>query len=523
MRINSLFNRIIVFITLLLIQQLNAQAPEKMTYQAVVRNSSNQLITDAVVGIHISIIQTHETGPTVYEETHQPTTNSNGLLSIVIGEGTVLSGSLSIINWSNGPWFINIQVDPEGGTDYTISSTNQLLSVPYALHAKTADHLTETTGWSMSGNSGTNPNTDFIGTTDSQPIVFRVNNEEKMRLGNRGNLKFSGTGNSIFIGRGAGANDDLSDNHNIFIGDSAGVYNTIGYGNVAMGKYSLTHNSAGVWNVAVGNHSLTSNIDGVCNTAIGESALNFNKSGTHNTAGGGGAMNLNTSGSNNTALGFVALQQNKTGNANTAIGLNALFYNVSGNANTAIGCYSGASSSATNTTAIGYNAIPTASNTIRLGDNSITQIGGIVGWSNLSDGRFKVNVKENVPGLEFIQLLRPITYNWDMDAIDNFYNKSNTVKSQEQLKARQEKESKAFTGFIAQEVEKAASACNYDFSGIIKPANEHSQYNLSYSEFVVPLVKAVQELYQQNQQMKQEYTQQIQKLKTEIEQLKSKK
>jgi hypothetical protein len=119
-----------------------AQAPQKMSYQAVIRNSSNTLVINTQVGMQISILQGAAGGTAVYVENQTPTSNANGLVSLEVGAGTVLSGTFAAINWANGPYFIKTETDPTGGTNYTITGTNQLLSVPYALHAKTADALT---------------------------------------------------------------------------------------------------------------------------------------------------------------------------------------------------------------------------------------------------------------------------------------------------------------------------------------------------------------------------------------------
>lgn len=118
-----------------------AQTPEKMSYQAVIRNSSNALVTNQSVGMKISILHGSVNGSAVYEETHTTNTNINGLVSITIGDGTVLSGSFSAIDWSNGPYFVKSETDPSGGTSYSITGTSQLLSVPYALHAKAAEAI----------------------------------------------------------------------------------------------------------------------------------------------------------------------------------------------------------------------------------------------------------------------------------------------------------------------------------------------------------------------------------------------
>ncbi|MBL0316806.1 MAG: hypothetical protein IPP69_13995 [Flavobacteriales bacterium] len=114
---------------------LRAQAPNKMSYQAVIRNSSNTLLTNQSVGMQISILQGAVNGLPVFVESQTATTNINGLVSIEIGTGVVLSGDFGLIDWANGPFFIKTETDPTGGTNYTISSVSELLSVPYALYA----------------------------------------------------------------------------------------------------------------------------------------------------------------------------------------------------------------------------------------------------------------------------------------------------------------------------------------------------------------------------------------------------
>jgi hypothetical protein len=123
---------------------LFAQIPQKMSYQAVVRDASGKLVTNHLIGIWVGILQGSANGTAVYTETQTPTTNANGLVSIEIGTG-ITSGNFSVINWANGPYFIETETDPTGGSSYTISGTSQLLSVPYALYAKTAENvITET-------------------------------------------------------------------------------------------------------------------------------------------------------------------------------------------------------------------------------------------------------------------------------------------------------------------------------------------------------------------------------------------
>lgn len=134
--------KLYTFLTaLILTTSVFAQAPEKMSYQAVVRGVDNTLLTSQEVGMQISILQGTVDGTPVYEETQIPTTNINGLVSIEIGSGTVISGAFNEIDWSDGLYFIKTETDPTGGVSYTITGTSQLMSVPYALHANTADSI----------------------------------------------------------------------------------------------------------------------------------------------------------------------------------------------------------------------------------------------------------------------------------------------------------------------------------------------------------------------------------------------
>ena len=141
-KIFTIMPAVLITASVFLPQQASAQAPEKMSYQAVVRDASDNLVTNQAVGMQISILQGSETGTAVYTETQTPTTNANGLVSVEIGNGTVVSGDITTIDWANGPYFIKTETDPAGGSSSTISGTSQLLSVPYALHAKTAENVT---------------------------------------------------------------------------------------------------------------------------------------------------------------------------------------------------------------------------------------------------------------------------------------------------------------------------------------------------------------------------------------------
>jgi hypothetical protein len=130
------FLSLVAFVTISL--SSFGQSPEGFKYQAVVRNSSNAILSNQAVGLRMTILQGTASGTSVYSETFSATTNTNGLVNIEIGNGSVLSGTFSTINWANGPYFIETAVDATGGTAYSVMGTSQLMSVPYALYAKTS-------------------------------------------------------------------------------------------------------------------------------------------------------------------------------------------------------------------------------------------------------------------------------------------------------------------------------------------------------------------------------------------------
>ncbi len=134
-RLPLLLSLLITGASLFLPRQAGAQAPVRFSYQAVVRDANDEVLADTPVGMRISILQGSISGTAVYVETHAPSTNANGLVSVQVGGGAVQSGSLNTIDWGAGPYFIKSETDPNGGSNYTISGTQGMLSVPYALFA----------------------------------------------------------------------------------------------------------------------------------------------------------------------------------------------------------------------------------------------------------------------------------------------------------------------------------------------------------------------------------------------------
>jgi trimeric autotransporter adhesin len=504
-------------------------------------------------------------------------------------------------------------------------------------------------GWGLTGNGGTSAVTNFIGTTDDQPLRFRVNNtwageihpsNGNIFLGlNAGQANTSGilntsngdhslfsnttgsrntaNGNSALYSNTSGSNNtstgnlslfsnniggsntangyaalysntsgnnntangeislfsNISGSRNVANGNSALYNNSLGNDNTANGYGSLGNNTIGNNNTASGSYALLSNIDGNNNTSTGQSslrsnttgsentadgyqALYYNANGWSNTANGFMALNLNTSGNENTASGYQALFSNTTASNNTAFGAEALFSNTTGSANTAIGSslyYNttgnlntaiGHTALSNNTTgfrniAIGYQSGPApnftnlsntigigndgsfqhgGSNQVVIGNASILVIAGKVGWSVLSDARIKNSIKEDVKGLDFILKLRPVTYHISNAAITAVTGSIETPD----FPGKYDGEKVKYSGFLAQEVEQAAIASHYEFSGYDSPKNERGLYTIKYAEFVVPLVKAVQELNSINEELNMaNKTQKIinEELKTQIERL----
>ena len=302
--------------------------------------------------------------------------------------------------------------------------------------------------------------------------------------------------------------------NNTAVGDSALMNN----------YYNLVefHPEYAVKNTAIGAKSMLANTTGYDCTAVGMNAMAGNTTGSENAVVGKDALLNNTTGSQNTAIGTRALRNNSTGAKNVAVGFMALGENTTSasmTANVAIGCYAGGAITTAygnvligenagrnvttgtnnvwigksigdvgtvdydNSIAIGHDAPVDANNKARIGNSAVSSIGGQVNWTAFSDGRFKKDLKEDVPGLQFISLLRPITYNVDLSALNAHYGMPPQVDRTDVTVTR-------YTGFVAQEVAEAAEAVGYDFSGV---DNSSETLGLRYAEFVVPLVKAVQE------------------------------
>lgn len=343
--------------------------------------------------------------------------------------------------------------------------------------------------WSIFGNSGTSRTTNFIGTTDNNALVFRMNNI------------FSGTIDSVsrltYFGYCAGRSTAYQSSENTGIGYFALNANTSGNLNTAVGSRSMIYNTSGMGNTALGLLSLYANTTGSYNTGVGYlSVANGAGAGAYNTGVGCNALVSPGNSQYNTALGY------NSASGPYAVGWNNTFLGANTRATGVSGYY--------NVIAIGQDVACTAVNQVMIGNTATYQIGGYQDWHRFSDGRYKKDVKENVPGLEFILKLRPVTYHVDIAGINKKLGRPKDLNGKEipvddnMQKSYAQRERELATGFIAQEVEAVAQKIGYDFEGVTKPGNENDFYGIRYAEFVVPLVKAVQEQQEQIADLKKE-------------------
>ncbi|MEP7168353.1 MAG: tail fiber domain-containing protein [Bacteroidota bacterium] len=354
-------------------------------------------------------------------------------------------------------------------------------------------------------------------------------------LGNQSLLNNQNGGENTAIGSAALLNNTTG-SANTAVGSLALESNN-GINNTAVGSAALDLNTSGSNNVAVGYNSLSKNTDRNNLVAIGANALYNNGTGasafyhsTNNTAVGNNALYTNTIGDGNTATGYLGLFSNTEGFFNTSSGINALYYNSTGSdnsgfgtnslynnqtgsSNVAIGTFSGVGGTGTNynqctfvgadsytnvsrdnITMLGWgitNGQCTGNNQVLLGNTAVSQLRApVTGITAYSDGRYKTNVKDDIRGLDFITKLNPVSYNVRPSELHKIWGTPDSIS--EKINHSQV-ETIRYTGFIAQEVEKAARESGYDFTGIDIPHNDHEAYALRYTEFIMPIVKAIKE------------------------------
>jgi hypothetical protein len=171
---------LLLVLSTLVVQQAWSQSPSAIPYQAMARDNAGNPAINRYVALRISILQATASGTFLYSKTHLATTNNQGLFSLNIGTGTAISGTFASIDWGNGAKFTKIEVDLNGGSSHVTMGTQQLMSVPDALYSSN--------GWNKTGNSGTIPSYNYIGTSDANDVAFRTNGAEKMRIIINGNV-----------------------------------------------------------------------------------------------------------------------------------------------------------------------------------------------------------------------------------------------------------------------------------------------------------------------------------------------
>jgi len=372
--------------------------------------------------------------------------------------------------------------------------------------------------WRLVGNSNVT-STSFLGSTNDESVQFRANNRFIGRLHEDGGVSFgrrseatalrsaaygedaTAASNSIALGAGSSSdqvsialglnasstvnstaigqnatnigsnsiaigNNPSSGDNAIAIGNNAensggnsiamGVNTVSSFGSIVMGGDAISSSNN---SIVIGNRAESSNPTTI---TIGESSITGAFAGNNNAIAIGRDSNAATS--NSVALGRNA---EASGNNSIAIGRDAIASNTS-------------------SVAIGRGAITSQNNQIVLGNAGINEIGGAVNFSVISDARFKYDIKENVPGIDFISRIKPVTYKLDRNKIARFKNEKTTDQNQNT--------DEVFTGFLAQQIDEVVTDLKYNFNGVRRPSDlSKEHYSVRYSSFVVPLVKTAQE------------------------------
>jgi hypothetical protein len=465
---------------------------------------------------------------------------SKALLMNVAGHRNIAIGDSTLLNTTG---MNNTAVGGKAGLNNTSGNHNSFFGY-LSGQSNTTSNAGAFFGYGSGYSNTTGSNCSFFGTGSGYYNTTGMNNSFYGFQAGFNNIAGS---DNCFFGLNAGFNNQISGNS--FFGTYSGYSNIQGNNNSYFGYQAGYSNESGASNSFFGSNSGYLN-HGNMSCFFGDSTGYHTNGGSYNSFYGYNAGNMNTtgysncfygcmSGYNNLTSAFNSFygtlsgksntngfanaffgqqtgENNTTGNLNAFFGAFAGYYNTTGSKNTFIGEGAGNSSDdwqIENSTAIGYQAQVNASNHMVLGNWNVESIGGYADWTILSDSRFKKDVSNNVKGLHFILKLNPVTYHLDIRKLQQFL-KAGDID--EEVVTR--KESILQSGFLAQEVEQAARESGYDFSGVDAPQNEKDQYGIRYAEFVVPLVKAVQE--QQNMIEGQQAI--IEKLQKEIEELKSK-
>ncbi|GAB5417980.1 MAG: hypothetical protein Crog4KO_14330 [Crocinitomicaceae bacterium] len=469
---------------------LFAQSPQLMTYQAVIRNASDALVSNSPVGVQISILQGSPTGVASYIETHTPTSNINGLVTLEIGNGNVVAGNFAAIDWANGPYYLKTETDPTGGTVYSISATTQLLSVPYALHAETATNVDD---------------------ADSDP-----NNEIQNLSLNGTDLTISG-GNTVTLPGGSNTLDEAYDQGGAGLGRTitadAGAVEIVNSGSNLTGLdvSSSVNNSTGMLS--------THNGVGVAiraestNAANGFSAIQANTN--SNTANNAAILGNNTGAGYGVTGQIPATAAGEAGvygsNLRTTggygvlgIGFNGIVgQTIYGNGYGLYGSNTGASGLAIGTYGIGFNGVYGQTTDVTNGwsgyftqdigvDGSGYSIGG---WFTVSDRRLKSNFTPIESPLDRLLLLNGMSYTLTTN--------SKPAEGELTTTARQQ------YGVIAQEVEEVFPEMVQEKALFNNAGDETVYKTVNYDQLIPVLIESIRELNEK-----------VEKLEAEVKELK---
>jgi hypothetical protein len=467
--------------------------------------------------------------------------NTIGNYNTAIGSGGMLNNTIGDANTSVGyqAVFSNLDGDYNTGIGYRAMHFNTTGFNNTAVGSD-ASYVNTTGSYNTAiGNEALTSNTTGNTNTAIGSFALRTNTTASNNVGVGFQSLFANTTGTYNVALGISTlYSNTTGGQNTAVGSFALNANTTAFANSAFGYLALYRNTTGSGNAAFGSYALEDNTTGIGNAAFGNNALTDNTTGNTNSAFGNSALSRNTTGSNNAAFGYFALQDNVSGEENTAFGNRALENLTTGSNNTAVGLSAGDFiTTGSNNSLIGNladtdnanrtNSIVLAGfgnltldgdNRVRVGNSSMSSIGGQVGWSTLSDQRIKENIQDDVKGLDFILKLKPLSYNYDIEKSQNLQN----VKLDQAWNGKYDIEKIRFSGFLAQEVEAAAKESNYEFSGVDKPQDADGLWGLRYAEFTVPLVKATQELNERDeafQLLLDELTKSNESLKKMIEML----
>lgn len=483
---------------------LFAQAPEKMTFQAVMRDASNNLVINTTIGTQVSVLQGSASGSSVFAETHNSSTNANGLLTIEIGTGTLVSGNFTTIDWANGPFYIKTESDLNGGTNYTITGTTQLLSVPYALYAKNS-------GSSTPGPQGATGPQGPAGPQGPQGPA----GPDAQTLSLSGNTLSISGGNSVTLttsGGGGGTLDQAYD----FGGSGLGRSITTDAGSVQINN-SGSNTTALEINSAVNNSSgLLSTHSGLgvalraesTNPSNSFSAIQSNTNSTNanvaailgNNSGGGYGVSGQIPA---TATGFAAVYGSNLRTAG-GCGVNGIGFNgVVGQTNYGAGYGLYGNNTATTglrigTYGIGFNGVYGQTTdplngwagyfTADIGcDGAGYALGG---WINASDRRLKSNIIPIGNALQKLSLINGKHY--------TITTKSKNPEGEITSNSREQ------YGVIAQELEEVFPEMVQEKALFINTGDETLYKAVDYNQLIPVLIEAIKELNTQVEDLKLE-------------------